>query len=144
MLRLRLMLPLLVVGTFWGGFLMGDDKKETIIVAPRLPNYYRYLNLAPKQRIAILKIRQKYAVQRQELLQKIDELKDKDREDCEKVLTASQKAQLKELRRRSNRGRGGDDDDEPIRVERKKSTPARDKKKAAEAKDKKAPQEIKK
>jgi hypothetical protein len=145
MLRLRFLAPLLVVGMFGSGLLLtGQDKKEPIIVSVRLPRYYSQLGLTPKQRTEILKIRGKYAAEIQELYQKISDLRDQEDEDCEKVLTDAQKARLRELRERLNRRRGAEDDDAPVKGEKKKSTGVKDKKKDTTAKDKKTPDEIKK
>lgn len=107
MLRLRVMVPLLVVGVLTSGFLMGEDKKtdkEPIIVTTRLPSYYSLLNLSAKQKNEILKIRGKHAVEIQKLTEQIAELREKEKAlkeqekvEVEKVLTVEQKARLKEI-----------------------------------------------
>ena len=149
MLRLRLVIPLLVVATFGSGFLMGEDKKtdkEPLIVRARLPTYYSKLGLSQKQRNTIYKVHGRYTAEIQELYDKIKELRDKDREDCEKVLTAEQKARLRQI---LLGGRGKKTDSEeaeeaPAKTTKKKDTTGKDKKKDSGAKDKKGPVEIRK
>lgn len=144
MLRLRLLAPLFVVGIFGSSFLMGDDKREPIVVNVRLPYHYNKLGLTPKQVNHVYKIRGKYAAEIQELKQKISDLMEQEKTDCEKVLTAAQKARLQELLGSSNRRRGADDEDEPVKVEKKKGAVAKDQKKKANPKDKNGPAEINK
>jgi hypothetical protein len=137
MLRLRFMAPLLVIGMFWGGLLTGQDKKsdkEPIVVRATLPRHYSQLGLTPKQRNEIYKIRGKYAAEIQELYQKISDLRDQEKEACEKVLTKAQKERLQELLNGPNRGKNTDDDDAPVQVDKKKSTTAKDNKKDTSAK----------
>ena len=145
MFRLRFMAPLLVIGVFGSGFLMGDDKKEPIVVRVSLPRYYSQLGLTPKQRNEIYKIRGKYTAEIQELYDKISELREKDKEDCEKVLTKAQHARYRELLGGPDRRRNADEDDDlPIKTDKKKGTATKDKKSTAEPKVKKAPGEINK
>jgi hypothetical protein len=133
MFRLRFLAPLLVVCVLGTGFLLGDDKKEPVIVSVRLPTYYNKLGLTPKQTNEIKKIRAKYAAEIQELKQKISDLMDQDEMECEKVLTEAQRARLKELLGNPNRRRGVDDD-VPANVDKKKSTAAKDKNGSGEIK----------
>lgn len=138
MIRLRSTFPLLVVGMFWSSLLMGEDKKtdkEPIIVSKRLPTYYNKLGLSTKQKNDIYRIRAKYDVEIQELQQKISELKDQQKTAYERVLTPSQKARLREILVGTDKGKGGDDEDVPVKTTKKKGP---------EAKDKKGPVEIKK
>ncbi|HEY7327165.1 MAG TPA: hypothetical protein VH592_05985 [Gemmataceae bacterium] len=128
MFRLRFLAPLFVLCMIGTGFLMGDDKKEPIIVTARLPTYYSRLGLTPKQNNEILKVRGKYAAEIQELKQKISDLQDQEKQDCEKLLTATQKARLREILGNSNRRKGVDDEDVPVNVDKKKSTASKDKK----------------
>jgi hypothetical protein len=132
MLRLRFAAPLLVVGMVGSSFLLGDDKKEPIVVNVQLPYHYRSLGLTPKQRNEIYKIRGKYAVEIQELKQKISDLQDQEKTDCEKLLTAAQKDRLKEILGNPNRRKGVDDDDEPAQGDKKKGTAAKNKSAPAE------------
>jgi hypothetical protein len=100
MFRLRLVASMLVVGVLSSGFLMGEDKKtdrEPIVVKAQLPRYFKQLGLSDKQKKTIYKIRGQYAVKIDELQQQIVALKEKEKSDVANVLTAAQKARLKEL-----------------------------------------------
>jgi len=145
MFQLRFLAPLLVIGMFWSSLLLGDDKKAPIVVKVSLPRYYSQLGLTPKQRNEIYKIRGKYAAEIQELYQKISDLRDQEKEECEKVLTAAQKSRLREILNNPNRRKTtGDDEDAPVRADKTKDTTSKDKKKDANPKDKSDPTEIKK
>ena len=146
MIRLRLVAPLCVVAMLCSGFLNGDDKKtdkEPIIVSARLPTYYSRLGLNQQQKTQILKVRAKYTAQIQELQQKINELKDQEKSDCENVLTDGQKARLKEILLGADKKKNGEDKVTEDKNKIKEPV-AKDKKKGAENKDKPAPVEIKK
>ncbi|HTV57074.1 MAG TPA: hypothetical protein VMI06_19435 [Terriglobia bacterium] len=143
MSRLWCIAPVLVVGVFGSGFLMGDDKKDTIFVNVSLPAHYKNLSLSPKQKNEVYKIRGKYRAEIQELYEKISELREKEKLDCEKVLSATQKARLRELL--VGKKQGADDEEEPpVKVEKKKGVVAKDQKKTADPKGKGGPVEIKK
>jgi hypothetical protein len=101
MYRLRFVAPVLLVGFVTSGFLMGDDKKsdkEPIIVKARLPAYYSKLGLSAKQKKDIYLIQAKYASKIEALQEQIATLKAKQKTDLENVLTAGQKALLREMR----------------------------------------------
>lgn len=138
MIRLRSTIPLLVVGMFWSGLLMGDDKKtekDPIIISKRLPANYSKLGLSQKQKNDIYRVRAKYETEIQELQQKINELRDQQKIAFERVLTPSQKARLREILVGSDKAKAGDDEDAPVKTTKRKGT---------EAKGKKGPVEIKK
>jgi hypothetical protein len=138
MLRLWLTVPLLLVGMVWSGLLLGEDKKsakEPIIVSKRLPTHYKDLGLSQKQKNQIYRIHGKYQTEIQELYDKIKELRAQEKVDCERVLTPAQKARLRELLVGTDKGKGEEDDDVPVKTPKKKGT---------ETKDKKGPAEIKK
>lgn len=101
MCRLRFMMPLLVVGFLAGGFLLGEDKKtdskEPVFVKTQLPRYYRQLGLSDKQKKSIYKIRYAYALKLAELQRQLKELRAKEKDELESVLTAGQKTRLREL-----------------------------------------------
>ena len=101
MYRLRFAIPMLVAGLLTSGFLLGQDKKtdtkEPVIISKTLPRYYRQLGLSDKQKDNIYKVRASYAVKIKELQNQINELKGKEKGDLEKILTAAQKARLREL-----------------------------------------------
>ena len=144
MSRLWRVAPLLIISVFGTGFLMGDDKKEPIVVSVRLPAHYSRLGLTPKQRSEIYKIRGKVAAEIQELYQKISDLRDQEKKDCEKVLTAAQRTRLRELLGGPSDTKVADDEDAPAKADKKKSVEAKDKKKDAKAKEKTAPGELNK
>ena len=101
MFRLRFAASMLAVGLLSTGFLMGEDKKtdkEPVIVKAQLPRYYKQLGLSAKQKKDIYLIRGRAAAKIDELQQQITALKEKEKEDLEKVLTVAQKARLKEIR----------------------------------------------
>jgi Spy/CpxP family protein refolding chaperone len=98
MLRLRVVLPVLVV-VLAGGWLMGEDKKDP--PAPRsgsLPSNFKKLGLTDDQARQIRKIRGTYQAKIDALQQQINDLKAEREVETEKVLTAAQKARLKEIR----------------------------------------------
>jgi hypothetical protein len=144
MLRLRFMVPLLVVGMFGSGLLMGDDKKpekEQVVIIRRLPAYYNRLGLSQEQRNQLYKLRGKYETEIQRLQEKINELRDEERAAYENVLTPDQLARLRQILVGADRKKGAGAKDAEARVQ-KKNTVAKDKKKDAESKDKKSPGEI--
>lgn len=146
MTRLWLMAALFVVGLFWSGFLMGDDKKpakEPIIVSKRLPANYSKLGLSQKQKNEIYKIRGKYEAEIQELYEKINELRDQEKTACENVLTPEQLAQYRRILLGSDRKKNTDAKDAEAK-NAKRDAVAKDKKKDTGPKEKIAPSEIKK
>src|SRR5690242_10290114 len=76
-----------------------DKKKEDaapVIVRAQLPRGWKALGLTDKQKKDVLTTRAKYSAKRQALLEQIQKLKDEEMQECEKLLTASQKQRLKE------------------------------------------------
>lgn len=146
MIRLRLMVPMFVVGMFWSSFLLGEDKKtakEPIIVSKRLPANYSKLNLSKQQKDKIYRIRGKYEVEIQELTEKISELREQEKADCEGVLTPEQLARYRQILLGSDR-KGSTDAKNTEAKDKKKDMEAKNKKKDAAPKEKIAPSEIKK
>jgi hypothetical protein len=121
MLRLRMIVPLCVVGMLCTGFLLGEDKKaeEPIVVRVQLPRYYKQLLLSDQQKNTVYKVRSKYAAEIKKLNEQIAALREKETVDLEKVLTPAQKARLKELR---NGGGGKDKEIEEKPAEIQKPT----------------------
>jgi hypothetical protein len=107
MLRLRFVALMLSVVLLSGGVLIGQDKKvgqdkkpdekDPIIIKRQLPKNFSKLGLTDKQKKEVYKIRAKYAAKIEELNKQLKELKGKEKTDTENVLTAAQKARLKEL-----------------------------------------------
>ncbi|HTU93894.1 MAG TPA: hypothetical protein VMF69_27685 [Gemmataceae bacterium] len=151
MLRLWFVAPLLVVGMLSSGFLLGEDKKtdkEPIIVTKQLPANYGKLGLSQKQKNTIYLIRAKSRAEIQELYEKINELREKEKTDCETVLTPEQLAQYRRILLGSDRKNTTEPKSTEAKNKEVKSTKkdavAKDKKKDKEDKDKNAPLEIKK
>lgn len=121
MSRLRRVLPLFAVGfVLSSGFLMGEDKKgekEPIIIkAPPLPRNFKQLGLSDKQKKEIISIQLKYAAEIKKLNDEIAALRDKSKADVENVLTAAQKARLREIR---NGGSSPEKEEKPVEVKKK-------------------------
>jgi hypothetical protein len=126
MFRLRFLAPLFVVALVGSSFLMGQDRTGSVVGRTTVPKPYSQLNLTPKQKNEILKIRSKYTAEILDLEDKIKDLKRKERAEFDKLLTATQKARLQQMR-------GGKDDDEdsddrPVISNRKNTIVPRDKK----------------
>ena len=102
MSRLRFLTALFAFGLLSSGFLMGEDKKtekEPIIVrAQPLPRYFKQLGLSDKQKNSIYSIQAKYSAEIKKLNEQIAALKEQSKADVENVLTAGQKARLREIR----------------------------------------------
>ena len=78
--------------------LQGQDKdKKEPPKGVTLPNYYNKLGLSEEQKKKILQIRGEMRDKVDELKKKIDEVETKSRQEWEAVLTADQKARLKEI-----------------------------------------------
>jgi hypothetical protein len=121
MSRLRMVLPLFAVGfVLSGGFLMGEDKKgekEPIIIrAPQMPRYFKQLGLSDKQKKDIALIQTKYAAEIKKLNDEIAALREKSKADVENVLTAAQKARLREIR---GGGPSADKEEKPAEAKKK-------------------------
>jgi hypothetical protein len=100
MSRLRFVMPLFALGLLSGGFLLGEDKKaekELIIIRGQLPRYFKQLGLSDKQKKDVYLIQDKYAKEVKKLNEQIAALKEQGKVDMENVLTAGQKARLREL-----------------------------------------------
>lgn len=119
MSRLRFITPLFAVGLLSSGVLLGEDKKterEPIIVNTRLPTYFSKLGLSTKQKNDVLKIRAKYNIEIEKLQQQIAAMKEQQTADMENVLTAGQKARLRELQ---SGKKGKDKEEKPAEVKKK-------------------------
>jgi hypothetical protein len=107
MLRLRLCALSLVVCLLGAGLILGqgdkkDDKDKKADDKPAkfrgtLPANYKKLGLRDDQVQSIYKIQTTYRTKIAELRRQIDELRAKEREATEKVLTADQVKRLREL-----------------------------------------------
>lgn len=101
MSRVQIVASLFAVSLLTSGFLMGQDKKtdrEPVIIKATLPRYFSKLGLSDKQKKSVYQVRATYAAKIQELQRQIDALKEQEKADYDNILTAAQKARLKELR----------------------------------------------
>jgi hypothetical protein len=110
MLRQRLLLgSVLTVALLGGGFLLGDDPKPK--GQGRLPANWSKLGLSDDQKRQIYSIEAEYKTKIDDLQSQIDQLRRKERSEMSKVLTAAQKARLREIV--AAKSGGGDDDTAP-------------------------------
>ncbi len=104
--RTRILVGVLAVAFFGGGWLMGDDPKTTPgtkadppkPTAHTLPQGWKALGLTDEQKKKIYAIEDDYNPKIAALQKQIDDLKSKEKADKYAVLTEEQKKRLKELR----------------------------------------------
>jgi Spy/CpxP family protein refolding chaperone len=115
--RLLAGLLVLVLGT--GGLLLGQDKKPGDKEAPtkykgQLPAGWKKLGLSEEQVQKVYKVQHDFRARIEALEEQIDALKRQRQAEMEKVLTAAQKARLKELKEvKDEPARGSDKKDDP-------------------------------
>jgi len=110
MSRMRFVLGgMLVVALIGGGLLFGDDPKPK--GQGRLPPNWSKLGLSDDQKRQIYSIEGEYKTKIDDLQSQIDQLRRKERSEMSKVLTAAQKARLREII--AAKSGGGDDDSAP-------------------------------
>ena len=100
MYRLRLGLIVLSVALL-GGLLMGQDAKKTDKEPPprgALPAHFKKLGLSEDQLTAVRKIHGDYRTKIEKLRQEIANLQKEERSKLNEVLTAEQRARLRDLR----------------------------------------------
>jgi hypothetical protein len=100
MYRLRLGLTVLSVALL-GGLLLGQDKKTTDKEPPPrgpLPAHFKKLGLSEDQLTAVRKIRSEYRAKIEKLKQELSDLQKEERAKLDRVLTAEQRARLRDLR----------------------------------------------
>jgi hypothetical protein len=100
MYRLRLGLTVLSVALL-GGLLMGQDTKKTDKEPPprgALPAHFKKLGLSEDQLMAVRKVHGEYRTKIEKLKQEIAELQKEERTKLNQVLTAEQRARLRDLR----------------------------------------------
>jgi hypothetical protein len=81
------------------GALVGDDPTPAPSQAPDLPPLFRKLGLSNEQVEAAAKVRAKYDAKVKELEEKIKAARAEEKAELVKILTADQRARLKELRK---------------------------------------------
>lgn len=119
-MRRRLVLTsVLALLLFSTGWLLGDDKAPTR-KRSNLPPYWSKLKLTEDQKKKVHDIQGEYRPKIEALQQQIDELEKKERADLQKVLTDSQRSQLKKIL--ASRFGGEPDDDKGDKTEK---TPAK-------------------
>src|SRR5262245_29921522 len=92
MIRVRFLLGMLVAVALIGGSLYGQDTKAKV----KLPQGWGKLGLSEEQRKQVASINAKYDPQIAELTQKLEDLRKQRRTELEKVLTADQRARVRE------------------------------------------------
>jgi hypothetical protein len=127
LLRLRVGVTVLAVALLGAGWIIGDDKKiddkktddkdTPTKVKGVLPAHFKKLGLSDDQTQKIYKIQANYNAKVDALAAQIKDLKTKEKQEVEDVLTDAQKARLKELRS------GETKDKDPV----KDKDPAKDK-----------------
>jgi hypothetical protein len=98
----------LAVALIGGGMLFGDDPKPK--GQGRLPSNWSKLGLSDDQKRQIYSIEAEYKTKIDDLQSQIDQLRKKERSEMSRVLTAAQKARLREIVAAKS---GGDDDTAP-------------------------------
>jgi len=78
-----------------------------------LPTYYKRLGLSDEQTQQIYAVRAKYQAQMDDLRQQIMKLRQKERQETEKVLTDAQKARLREIMAERAPREGGSESTKP-------------------------------
>jgi len=100
MLRQRFVLPVLLLGLFISGAVVGDDKKPDdpkdpiVITRPQLPTGWKKLNLSEDQKKKTTEIQIKYRAQIVKLQEQIKKLTAEEKTELLTVLTEAQRAQL--------------------------------------------------
>jgi hypothetical protein len=91
------MVAVMALAIVAGSSLFGDDKVAPAKVRRNLPTYWSRLNLSLAQRTKVLTIQAEYDAKIDALEQQIKKLQDEQRREMAKVLTAEQRARLREI-----------------------------------------------
>ncbi len=116
MTRTRILVGLVVLALFSGGWLLGDDTKKTdtktdpTAKGRSLPQGWKQLGLSDEQKKKIHTIQEDYGSKIAALKKQIEDLQREERGKMYDVLTADQKKQLKELREIKDSGGSSKDD----------------------------------
>jgi TolA-binding protein len=130
--RLTLGMGVLALVLMGGGFLLGDDKKpddKEPKAKGTLPQHWKQLGLTDDQVQKVYKIESTYRTKIDALKQQIEDLKDEEKAEMQKLLTDAQKARLKELKlgeKDPPKDKGEEKDKKPAKDDDKK--PAKDEK----------------
>ena len=111
MSRVRILVGVLALAVFGGGWLLGDDTKKTAdkpATAPKttrqLPQGWKQLGLSDEQKKKIHGIQDDYRPRIANLKKQLDDLQHEERAKMYDVLTADQKKALKEIRELKDSG----------------------------------------
>jgi Spy/CpxP family protein refolding chaperone len=91
---LRTAIAVALFGVVTAGALSGQEKDKA---RGQLPQGWGKLNLTAEQKQKVYSIQSKYKQEIERLQKQIEEAKDKQRKDLQAVLTAEQKAKLREM-----------------------------------------------
>lgn len=97
-MKLRLCVGLFAILAVLATTSIADEK------APRLPTYYSKLGLTEKQKSKILEIRSANIAKIEGLEKQIQDIKKKEKEECEAVLTDGQRDRLQEIMKEKGKG----------------------------------------
>jgi hypothetical protein len=120
MSRIRVLVGVLALAVFGGGWLLGDDPKKPAddkkepapAVKHTLPSGWKQLGLSDEQKKKIFSIEDEYDVKIAALKKQIEELQKEERAKKYDVLTADQKKHLKEIREAKDSGGTSDKKDD--------------------------------
>ena len=98
MIRLRVAVTVLAGCLLGAGLLLGQDKPPPAPIRGTLPPYYKRLGLRDDQRQNVYKIRAAYRAKLAALRRQLAQLRDKEQDELERVLTPEQLKRLRELR----------------------------------------------
>jgi hypothetical protein len=111
MSRVRILVGVLVLALFSGGWLLGDDPKKTddkkdppVTVTHTLPQGWRQLGLSDEQKNKIYAIEDEYGPKIASLKKQLEALEKEERAKRYDVLTEEQKKRLKEIRESKDGG----------------------------------------
>ncbi len=121
MARIRIVVAVLALAVFGGGWLLGDDPKKPDApkVTHTLPSGWKALGLSDDQKKKIHAIQDEYGPKIAALKKQMEDLQLEERAKMYDLLTAEQKKQLKDLREIKDSG-GAAKDDKKEKTDEKK------------------------
>jgi hypothetical protein len=97
MTRIRVLVGVLAVALFTGGWLLGQEKKDVPKLKVTLPQGWAKLGLSAEQKDKVYKTRAEYKAKIDALRKQIDQLAEEEKVELSKILTDEQRAQLRKL-----------------------------------------------